>query len=521
VKQKEVTEMESKAKTKTKTGRTSKQQASRPAKKPQTLNTISKQREWKLLYKAQPFSEGVKTDSGLGAETAEITKGLCMTCLGVESCEIHKPESGIWRCEAYEPSTETVEAGPKKSSVYENVAVQFAKAAEMMNLDPAVRCILSKTTNEIVVNFPARMDDGRLEMFTGYRVQHNNLLGPFKGGLRFHPSVDIDEVRALATWMTWKSAITDIPFGGAKGGIQLDPSKYSRSELERITRRFTYALSNDIGPEYDIPAPDVNTNAQIMAWMLDTYLSTVPPQERQRCLHVVTGKPIESGGSLGRDKATGQGVVFLIQEWAKNNDFDLKGSTYIVQGFGNVGSWAARLLKALGANLIAVEDAGGAIYNPDGMDSDDLARYAATHNGLVAGFPGSEAIDRETFLKTKADIFIPAALENQITADTAPWLNVKLVAEGANGPTDPDGDAILEERGIDVLPDILCNSGGVVVSYFEGLDEVDGKLHKKVLAAYERVTDAAARYDTDLRTAAYIVALSRLETAYEMRGIFP
>src|SRR5512139_669258 len=233
-------------------------------------------------------------------------------------------------------------------STYGNVTRQFDKAADLMGLDPEIRKILAKTTNEIVVNFPVKMDDGRVEVFTGYRVQHNNALGPFKGGLRFHPAVDIDEVRALATWMTWKSAIIDIPFGGAKGGIQMDPADYSARELERISRRFTFALGSNIGPEYDIPAPDVNTNAQIMAWILDTYLSTMPPQERNRSLHVVTGKPVQSGGSVGRDKATGQGIVFVLEQWAKDQGFELNGATYFVQGFGNVGSWAARLLKPHG-----------------------------------------------------------------------------------------------------------------------------------------------------------------------------
>lgn len=419
----------------------------------------------------------------------------------------------------------------EKASVYENVTSQFDKAADLMGLDPEIRKILSKTTNEIIVNFPVKMDDGQIKILTGYRVQHNNALGPYKGGLRFHPAVDIDEVRALATWMTWKSAIVDIPFGGAKGGIQFDPADYSARELERISRRFTFALGNNIGPEYDIPAPDVNTNAQIMAWILDTYLSMMPPLERNRSLHVVTGKPIESGGSVGRDKATGQGVVFGIEEWTKDQDFDLKGATYIVQGFGNVGSWAARLLKPHGAKLVAVEDMSGAFANPAGIDPDDLGAYAKAHHGRIAGYPKATPIDHEAFLSTAADIFIPAAMENQITAQTAPLLNVRLVAEGANGPTDPDGDAILAEKGIDVLPDVLCNAGGVVVSYFEwlqnkrsefwDLEEVDTKLHKKMLSAYQRVRDAVQAYDTDWRTAAYIVALARLSKVYKERGIFP
>jgi glutamate dehydrogenase (NAD(P)+) len=399
-----------------------------------------------------------------------------------------------------------------------------------MRLDPSIRKILAKTTNEIRVHFPVRMDNGEIEMFTGYRVQHNDVLGPFKGGLRFHPAVDVDEVRALAAWMTWKSAIVDIPFGGAKGGIQFDPAEVSFSELERITRRFAFSLGGNIGPEYDILAPDVNTNPQIMAWILDTYLSMMPPQERNRALHVVTGKPIESGGSPGRDKATGQGVVFLIERWAKDHDFDLARSTYLVQGFGNVGSWVARLLKPFSAKLLAVEDATGAILNPDGIDPDDLAAYVRVHRG-VRGYAGMEMVDHRTFMSAKADVFIPAALENQITAETAPWLDVKLVAEGANGPTDVEGDRILNERDIAILPDVLCNAGGVIVSYFEWLQnkrseswelgEVDAKLHHRMLSAYERVRDTASEFDTDWRTAAYVVALRRLEKVYKDRGIFP
>jgi len=419
----------------------------------------------------------------------------------------------------------------KRASVYDNVTRQFNKAADLLKLDPNIRKILAMTTNEIIVHFPVKMDDGRIEMFTGYRVQHNSALGPFKGGLRFHPSVDIDEVKALATWMTWKGAITNIPFGGAKGGIQLDPFKYSFSELERITRRFTFALGSNIGPEYDIPAPDVNTNAQIMAWILDTYLSTMPPHERQRCTHVVTGKPIESGGSLGRDKATGQGVIYTIEEWARDNNFSLNGATYIVQGFGNVGSWAALLMKEQGSKLIAVEDVSGAIFNSKGMDPEQLVEYAKNNNGLISGFPDADPVDHDTFLRTQADIFIPAALENQITSETAPDMNFRLVAEGANGPTDPEGDKILQEKGTHLIPDILCNAGGVIVSYFEwlqnkrsefwDLQEVDCKLHKKIVNAYARVRDAAKKYSTDWRTAAYIVALSRLEEVYKERGIFP
>ncbi len=418
----------------------------------------------------------------------------------------------------------------EKLSVYDNVVAQFNKAADKMGLDAEIRKILSSTMNEIVVNFPVIMDDGHIQMFTGYRVQHNNVLGPFKGGLRFHPSVEIDEVRALATWMTWKSAIAGIPYGGAKGGIQLNPADYSKSELERITRRFTFALGSNIGPEYDIPAPDVNTNAQIMAWILDTYLSMMSPAERNRCVHVVTGKPIESGGSLGRDKATGQGIVFVLEAWAADNAFDLGQATYIVQGYGNVGSWTARLLKPHGAKLLAVEDHTGALANPAGIDADDLYAYVQIHKG-IAGYPGATPIGHQDFMSTPSDIFVPAAMENQITAESAPWLQVRLVIEGANGPTNVQGDEILQARGIELLPDVLCNAGGVIVSYFEWLqnkrsefwelEEVDAKLHRKMVGAYQRVRDTAAQFGTDWRTAAYIVALSRLEKVYKERGIFP
>ncbi len=417
-----------------------------------------------------------------------------------------------------------------QTSVYETVMVQFNRAADLMGLDPEIRKILSSITNEIVVTFPVVMDSGCVQMFTGYRVQHNNVLGPYKGGLRFHPAVNIDEVRALAAWMTWKTAIAGIPYGGAKGGIQMRPWDYSPAELERITRRFTFALGSNIGPEYDIPAPDVNTNAQIMAWILDTYLQMMPPLERNRCVHVVTGKPVESGGSVGRDKATGQGLVFVLEAWAKDHNYKLDGATYMIQGFGNVGSWSARLLKPHGAVLVAIEDHSGAMVNPDGIDPDALAAYVAKH-GRAQGFEGGTVVDHETFLQTQADFFIPAALENQITGDTAPLLNVKLVVEGANGPTNVDGDRILQEKGILLLPDVLCNAGGVIVSYFEWLQnkrsefwdlaEVDARLLKQILGAYRRVRDTVRRYNTDWRTGAYIVALERLQTVYRERGIFP
>ncbi|MBL7891498.1 MAG: Glu/Leu/Phe/Val dehydrogenase [Bacteroidia bacterium] len=416
-------------------------------------------------------------------------------------------------------------------SLYEDVQVQFNKAADLMKLNSGIRNILSETANEIVVHFPVKMDDGKIEMFTGYRVQHNNILGPYKGGLRYHPSVDLDDAKALATWMTWKTALAGLPYGGAKGGIHIDPAKYSQNELERITRRFTYALGNNIGPEYDIPAPDVNTGPQTMAWILDTYLTTRSQGERNNCLHVVTGKPLNCGGTLGRDRATGFGVVTNINEWAKSNKLDLTKATFIVQGFGNVGSWSAHFMKEKGSKLLAVEDVSGIIYSASGIDPDDLIEFAKKNGGKITGFPNTVAITHKEFLSTKADIFIPAALSNQITIETAPLLNVKLVAEGANGPTSPEADTILQQRDIGLIPDVLCNSGGVIGSYFEWLqnkrseywelDEVIEKVRKKVVEAYTNVSKTAASYKTDLRTAAYIVAISRLESAYKERGIFP
>ncbi|GMU33319.1 MAG: glutamate dehydrogenase [Planctomycetia bacterium] len=419
---------------------------------------------------------------------------------------------------------------PVRRSLYNTVLQQFNAAADSMRLDAGVRKILARPKNEIVVNFPVRMDDGHIEMFVGYRVQHNDALGPFKGGLRYHPHVEIDEVRALAAWMTWKCAVVGVPFGGAKGGIQIDPSDYSRAEIEHITRRFVFALGDNIGPEYDIPAPDVNTNAQIMAWILDTYLSTRPAHERQCNIHVVTGKPIAAGGSEGRDKATGQGVAFIVDEWAKDNMVDLSQMTFMVQGFGNVGSWAARLLVQRGARLIAVEDVTGAVRNDSGIDPEDLLTYVR-RSGSLDAYPKAEVITHREFFGTKADLFVPAAMENQITATTAPWLKVRLVVEAANGPTDAEGDRLLRQNGVELLPDILCNSGGVIVSYFEwlqnkrneawDLEEVDRRLRRMITNAYRSVRRTEKESNVDPRTAAYLVALKRLERLYMERGIFP
>ncbi len=430
------------------------------------------------------------------------------------------------------PSAAARAGGGEHPKLFQRVRDQMDRAAEAIGLAPEVRKILSSPACEIGVNFPVKMDDGRVEMFSGYRVQHNNVLGPFKGGIRYHPDVSLDEVRALAAWMTIKCALVDIPFGGGKGGVQVDPATLSRRELERMTRRFVYALGANIGPGYDVPAPDVNTDARTMAWIVDTYAATLPPQERFRALGVVTGKPVSAGGSVGREKATGQGVVDLIDMWAADQRCKVADLSYTVQGFGKVGSWAARILKDKGAKLLAVQDATGAIkaYTSAGLDADVLSEHVKKTGG-VAGFAGSQAISREAFFATQADVFIPAALENQVTGETARLLQVRLVAEGANGPTTTEGDAVLRERHIAVLPDVLCNAGGVIVSYFEWLQnrsgaawnavEVDQRLREILERAYARVKQMAADKSLDWRDAAYAVALRRIEQVYGERGIFP
>lgn len=420
---------------------------------------------------------------------------------------------------------------PVKQGMLDNVMRQYGNAADIIGLNPNIRKILEVTNNEILVHFPVRMDDGEVEIFTGYRVQHNNALGPYKGGLRYHPTVDIDAARALAMWMTWKTSLAGLPYGGAKGGIQLDPSKYSLAELERITRRFTFALGDNIGPELDIPAPDVNTNPQTMAWILDTYMSTKSPAERSTNTHVVTGKPIGAGGSEGRDRATGYGVFLNIKFWAEDKGVSLKGKKFIVQGFGNVGYWTSHFMEKEGALLVAVQDAYGTLYNEKGIDVDKLLDYAKANKGSILGFSGAEVMDNEGFFGLDCDICVPAALGNQITMENAADIKATLIAEGANGPTDVEAERILLEKGVEIIPDILCNSGGVIGSYFEWLqnrsgeiwqmDEVMTKLEKKLRESFTKVMETAKKRGVDNRSAAFIIAIERLEDAYVQRGIFP
>lgn len=419
----------------------------------------------------------------------------------------------------------------KKKDMMESVMEQFNRAANHINLNPNIRKILSITNNELVIHFPVKMDNGDVEIFKGYRVQHNNALGPYKGGLRYHPTVDIDAARALAMWMTWKTSLAGLPYGGGKGGIQLDPSKYSKDELERITRRFTFALADNIGPEHDIPAPDLNTNSQTMAWIADTYMSTRPPAQRSANQHVVTGKPIESGGLEGRDRATGYGVFLNIKFWLNSNNQTLKRKRFIVQGFGNVGYWASYFLEQEGAKLVAVQDVSGSLQNPDGISVEALKDYSIANNGSIAGFGEASPLDKDAFFGVDCDICIPAALGNQITSENAHLIKASLVAEGANGPTDISGEKILLDKGIAIIPDILCNSGGVIASYFEWLQnragemwllaEVMEKLEKKLRHSFDSVYEYSKKENIDMRTAAYCIAITRIEKAYVQRGIFP
>lgn len=423
---------------------------------------------------------------------------------------------------------------PKKQSkqgMLENVMRQFNKAADCIDLNVHIRKILEVTNTELLVHFPVRMDNGDVAIFKGYRVQHNNALGPYKGGLRYHPTVDIDAARALAMWMTWKTSLAGLPFGGAKGGIQIDPTQYSLAELERITRRFTYALGDNIGPELDIPAPDINTNSQTMAWILDTYMSTKSPAERSTNLHVVTGKPIGAGGSEGRDRATGYGVFLNIKFWAERKNIPLKGKKFIVQGFGNVGYWAAYFMEKEGAVMTAVQDAYGSIVNENGISVAALLKYAKANKGSILGFMDAHPIANSEFFGVDCAIGIPAALGNQLTKENASQVKAFLIAEGANGPTDIEGEKILLKKGVEIIPDILCNSGGVIGSYFEWLqnrngeiwtlEEVMQKLEKKLRESFTKVSETAKDRKVDMRTAAFIIAIERLEEAYVQRGIFP
>jgi glutamate dehydrogenase (NAD(P)+) len=394
-----------------------------------------------------------------------------------------------------------------------------------LGLDPGIWKILTNPKRQIAVSCPVQMDNGEIEVFTGYRVQYNITLGPAKGGIRYHPDVTLDEVTALAAWMTWKCAVAHVPFGGGKGGIICDPTRMSRRELEALTRRYVAEIIDAIGPDKDVPAPDVNTNDQIMAWVMDTFSMHVG----YTATAVVTGKPIEMGGSLGRREATGRGVMIVTREAAKHLGLDINGATVAVQGFGNVGSVSADLLAKIGAKIVAVTDWKGGVYNPAGLDIVKMLDYAKQHK-TIDGFPGGDTIDNEQLFGLDVDVLVPAALENQITMENAPIIRAKIVAEGANGPTTPEAHRHLHERGIFVIPDILANAGGVTTSYFEWVqdrhgyfweeEEVNHRLEAKMVEAFRDVLDTSVRYKTDMRTSAYIVAINRVATVTRMRGMY-
>ncbi|MEM9193051.1 MAG: Glu/Leu/Phe/Val dehydrogenase [Myxococcota bacterium] len=422
------------------------------------------------------------------------------------------------------------ESAPDEYDFFAVVQSYLDEAAKLVDIPSGITTILAQPKNELIVHFPVLMDDGSHRLFKGYRIQHNNILGPYKGGIRYHETVSLDDLKALAAMMTWKSALLEIPFGGAKGGIKTNPRQLSQGELMRLTRRFTHALGSNIGPEYDIPAPDVGTNARVMVWFMDTYMNTVGHVDKNAQRRVVTGKTLNSGGSCGRDKATSQGVIHCVVEWAKENRMDLEGKTAIIQGFGNVGSHAALLLNKLGVSTIAVGDHSGYMKNAEGFSGHKVTDYVRKH-GSISEYPNGEPITREEFFATKADIFIPAALENQVGEAEARALDVRVIVEGANGPINPEGEVVLRERGIPVIPDVLANSGGVTVSYYEwvqnkrsetwDLPKVDERLHKAMTDAYHRVMHFSRDHNCEPRIAAYALALNKLHTAYLERGIFP
>jgi glutamate dehydrogenase (NAD(P)+) len=420
----------------------------------------------------------------------------------------------------------TTEQAAAHINPWEVAQQQFDLAAERLNLDPGLRKVLREPRRELTVHFPVKMDDGSVQVFTGYRVQHNLGRGPAKGGLRYHQDVTLDEVKALAMWMTWKCAVVGIPYGGGKGGVIVDPKKLSLKEVEGLTRRFATEISILIGPEKDIPAPDVNTNAQTMSWIMDTYSMhvgyTVPG--------VVTGKPVALGGSEGRNEATARGTVFCIVEASNHLGLDLSKATVAIQGFGNAGSIAARLINLEGSTVVAVSDSTGGIHNPGGLDIARVVAWKKEH-GTVQGFPGATDITNAQILEVDCDILIPAALENQITARNAANIKARVIAEAANGPTTPDADIELHRRGVFMIPDILCNAGGVTVSYFEWVQDlnrdhwseaiVNHKLKEIMVKAFAEVLAICQREGCDMRTAAYLLAVERVAAATSMRGLYP
>ncbi len=413
------------------------------------------------------------------------------------------------------------------SKFWQNANTFFDNVYHSMGIDPLYRSTLSSPKRILTVSCPVKMDSGAIQVFTGYRVQHNNARGPFKGGLRFDPAVDRDEVMALAMLQTWKNALVDLPYGGAKGGVVCDTKKLSMGEKERLTRRYTAEVMPVIGPMDDIPAPDLGTDSQVMAWMMDTYSMMVGRQS----LGIVTGKPVALGGSVGREEATGRGVMYVLKRFVETTQHrSLEGMKIAVQGFGQVGFFAAKLLDELGAVIVGISDQYGGIFNEEGIDIDAAGAYYKEHRQLT-DFPGGDAISNEELLACECEVLIPAARENTLDAGIAPHVQAKIVVEGANGPTTPEADAILREQGVTILPDILSNAGGVTVSYFEwvqGLDNyfwdlarVRSELQRVMDRAFDAVNAKADESDCDYRTAAYTIAIGRVVDAVRLKGLFP
>ncbi|MBV8655021.1 MAG: Glu/Leu/Phe/Val dehydrogenase [Candidatus Eremiobacteraeota bacterium] len=421
---------------------------------------------------------------------------------------------------------EDLSAVAARENVWEMAKRQLDEVASLIGLNESIHGYLRQPKRVLEVSLPVRMDNGGFKMFTGYRVQHNLARGPGKGGIRFHPDVTLDEVKALAMWMTWKCALVNIPFGGAKGGVICDPKHMSMQELENLTRRFTTEISLIIGPEKDIPAPDVYTTPQIMAWIMDTFSM----QHGYSIPGVVTGKPISIGGALGRDKATARDCLYVVDEAMQALGLPIEGATVAIQGFGNAGMYAAQLMSARGYKIVAVSDSSGGVANDSGLDARGLTAHKL-ETGSVVGFKGGERIDNRAVLEYECDVLVPAALEKVIARENAPRIKAKIVAEAANGPTVPEADAILFDRGIMVLPDILANAGGVTVSYFEWVqdlqanfweeEEINERLKRVMTRAFREAYDQAQRHGVSMRKGAYCVAVDRVAEATKLRGLYP
>ncbi len=415
--------------------------------------------------------------------------------------------------------------GSDEKNPFEAMSERFDRAAKLLNLEEDLYAVMRVPSRELKVYIPVRMDTGHIQVFEGYRVQHNFARGPAKGGIRYAPDVSLDEVKALSAWMTWKCAVVNVPFGGAKGGIICDPHQMSLGELERMTRRYTAELIDFIGPDKDVPAPDMNTNEQTMAWIMDTYSM----HSRHTVNAVVTGKPIGLGGSLGRREATGRGVMFTVNEAIKRFDLTPEQTTVVVQGSGNVGGIGAELMHAKGYKVIAISDVGSGIYNVNGLDIPAVMEYLKNYKTLE-DFPHAEPVDNKSLLEIECDVLAPCATENQITSENADRIKCKILAEGANGPTTPKADKILHDKGIFVIPDILANAGGVTVSYFEWVQdrmgyfwseaEVNARLEDKMVASFNELCHYATKHDVDTRTAAYMLAIDRVAYDTRMRGIY-